>query len=105
MMYFYICDTHVTTTQIERQNMASTPEGSHLRLQPLLPEISTVSEPAFWGAGVLTQLKDPGGVGQDALGASMSLCVSCRYDVDSKSPDLSKHVSSPRDCPEMLKVS
>lgn len=34
-----------------------------------------------------------------------SLCVPCSYDVDSKSPDLSKHVSSASDCPEIQKLS
>lgn len=50
--------------------------------------------------GNLTLLRVPGRVPWDLPCLPLPhLCVSCRYDVDSKSPDLSKHVSSACDCP------
>lgn len=48
----------------------------------------------------LTLLRVPGRVQWDLPCLPLPfLCVPCRYDVDSKSPDLSKHVSSACDCP------
>lgn len=51
----------------------------------------------------LTLLRVPGRVQWDLPCLPLPfLCVPCRYDVDSKSPDLSKHVSSACDCPASL---
>ena len=93
-------------TQIKRHTRSSTLEGSHLCLPAITPRNVHCINAWFgesMGSGSAQEAR------QFRAGCPSCLhhlsCVPCRYDVDSKSPDLSKHVSSASACPAILKVS